>query len=200
MEAFVSDEVFPPQPSWEHIKSVQYINLWLPILLDWGGRNSAPTVGQMCAGSRLREGTWGWRRGVRGEAAGKQRLRQLAPPNVPRGQFLSWPWRKTHGAKSCEGGEWPASHLAGLTCYFRNWWKTPFWTRFENHRSWWWKKRHLLSPWAVYREQNQVSCLPKEKEDKYFQGWCWLHGGGKIQALTLFKISWRLFWERLFHY
>ena len=129
MEAFVSGEAFPPQPSWEHIKTAEYINLWLSILPDRRGRNGTPAVGQMCAGSRPREGTWGRRRGVRSDAAGKQRLRQLAAPNVPRGQLLSQPWYKTHGVKSCEGGERPASHLAGLTCYFRNWWKSAFLNR-----------------------------------------------------------------------
>lgn len=79
----MTGEVFPLQPSCEHIKTAEYINLWLSIPVAQGGRNGAPAVGQMCLGWRGREGIWGQRGGVRGEAAGKQKPWQLPPPHVP---------------------------------------------------------------------------------------------------------------------
>lgn len=85
MEAFVPGEAFPPTA---FLRAQKNCGAHKSLALDphRSGREegtAAPAAGQMCLGSRPSEGTWGRRGGVRGEAAGKQKLRQLALPSVP---------------------------------------------------------------------------------------------------------------------
>lgn len=147
---------------------------------------AAPAAGQMCLGSRPSEGTWGRRGGVRGEAAGKQKLRQLALPSVP----------PPRGASSCHGLD--TKHTAPKAAkeesdLLHTWLDSLvtsgtdgnppfFFCSFFFKLGFKTQERHLQSFWAVERKQHQASHLSKEKGDKYSQGCCWLHGGGGIQV------------------